>query len=127
MADDGYLYQQAQIKATELFGTPEGDLTGLPIDPADQFSKELLTWVFGYLFTERSLIPTKSKVLALIAMCAASGRSDMLRRWLTAAKNSGCSRDEVQETILTMVMYGGWPVARDSLEVLSEHWPASAK
>lgn len=126
MNDNGKLYQQACDKATELFGTPEGDLTGLPVDPNDPFTKELVTWVFGYLFTERSLIPTKTKVLALIAMCAALGRYDMLRRWLTAARNSGSTREEVQEAILTMTMYGGWPSARESLEVLDKNWPITA-
>lgn len=117
------LYQQAREKATELFGTPDGDLIGLPVNPEDDFGKELLTWVFGYLFTERSLIPQKDKVLAVIAMCAASSKYDMLRRWLVAAYNSGSSREEVQEVIMTMTMYGGWPAARASLEILSKHWP----
>lgn len=126
MSGESEIYKQAQAKATELFGTPEGDLAELPVDSADDFGKELLTWVFGYLFTERSLIPQKDKVLAVIAMCAASAKYDMLRRWLVAAKNTGSSRQEVQEAIMTMTMYGGWPAARESLEVLAKHWPQNA-
>jgi len=120
------LYQQAREKANELFGTPEGDLADLPVDPEDEFSKELLTWVFGYLFTVRSLIPQKDKVLTVIAMCAASGKYAMLRRWLVAAHNTGSCYAEVQEVIMTMTMYGGWPSARESLEILAENWPKKA-
>lgn len=121
--DNGELYRKACERATELFGTPEGDLTDLPIDADDHWSKEMRSWVFGYLFGERSAIPIKPKVLAFIAMCSAAGRHDMLRRWLTAAKNTGSSYEEVQEVILTTAIYGGWPVARDSLNVLKQHWP----
>jgi 4-carboxymuconolactone decarboxylase len=120
------LYAQACALATQLFGTPLGDFDDCPIADTDDFRKEMVTWVFGYLFTERSLIPLKAKVLAVIAMSVAAGCQNMTRRWIGAAKNAGCSRLEVQEAILTMALYGGWPVARDGLEVLAKEWPQQA-
>nr|WP_275403476.1 carboxymuconolactone decarboxylase family protein [Ramlibacter algicola] len=86
----------------------------------------MVTWVFGYLFTERSLIPVRAKVLAVIAMCAALGRTPMARRWMGAARRIGCSRVEVQETIITAALYGGWPSAREALGALAETWPLQA-
>ena len=127
MSDKATLYKNACDKATELFGTPIGDLTDLPMDPDDPWTKELNSWVFGYLFGERSAIPIKEKVLIFIAMCSASGRYDMLKRWLTAAINTGSSYKEVQDIILTTTIYGGWPVARESLQVLAAHWPNADK
>ena len=126
MTDNSALYEAARKTATQLFGTPDGDLTDLPMDPQDPWSKEMISWVFGYLFGERDAIPLKAKVLAIIAMSSASGRHDMLERWLTAAKNTGSSYEEVQDVILTTAIYGGWPVARDSLNVLTKHWPIAA-
>jgi len=38
------------------------ETVGLPISPDDDLSKELVTWVFGYLFGVRSLVPVKVKV-----------------------------------------------------------------
>jgi 4-carboxymuconolactone decarboxylase len=126
MSDNGKLYRKARERATELFGTPDGDLTDLPLGPDNLWSKEMNSWVFGYLFGERSAIPIKPKVLAFIAMCSASGRNDMLRRWLTAARNTGSTYEEVQEVILTTAIYGGWPVARDALQVLKSYWPGDS-
>lgn len=120
----GELYTRACAQANLMFGTPAGDMVDVPLmDPEDPLVKETVCWVFGYLFGERSLIPLKAKVLAFIAMCAALGRKDMLRRWLTAAGRTGSTREEVQEVIITTAMYGGWPAARESLEVLAAHWP----
>lgn len=110
----------------QLFGDPDGDMTGIPIDADDDFKKEMVSWVFGYLLTERSLVPLKTKVLSIVAMSAVYGQYDMLRRWLVAAKNSGNTRIEVQEAIITMSMYGGWPRAREALTVLAENWPAES-
>ena len=127
MSEHSEVYVAASNKAKKLFGTPMGDLTDLPLDADDPWAKEMNSWVFGYLFGERSAIPDKEKVLALIAMCSASGRYDMLRRWLTAAKKTGSSFAEVQDIILTTAIYGGWPVARESLQVLLANWPNTDK
>lgn len=118
------LYPKAKELAVQLFGTPNGDLFDLPLSPDDPLSKELVTWVFGYLFGVRSLVPIKTKVLSIIAMSAAIGQNDMVRRWLTAAKNSGATRAEVQEVIVNTAIYGGWPAAREALTVLAGYWPA---
>lgn len=125
MSEQSEIYKDACDTATELFGTLMGDLTDLPMDADDPWAKEMNSWVFGYLFGERSAIPIKEKVLVLIAMCSASGRYDMLKRWLTAANNTGSSFKEVQDIILTTMVYGGWPVARESLQVLQAHWPGA--
>lgn len=117
------LYAKACELAVRLFGTPLGDFADTPIAADDDFLKEMVTWLYGYLFTERSLIPLRTKVLAVIAMSVTIGRQNMARRWIGAARNIGCSRLEVQETILTVALYGGWPVARDALDVLAETWP----
>ena len=121
-AAPGDLYRKGAELATRLFGTSDGDFADIPIAANDDFRKEMVTWVFGYLFTERSLIPLKAKVLAVIAMSIAAGHQTMFRRWITAARNVGCSRLELQETVLTMAVYAGWPVAYDALNVLAEEW-----
>lgn len=117
------LYAKGRALALELFGSENGDLAGVPLNGDDDLSRELVTWVFGYLFCERSLVPVKTKVLSLIAMSTAIGQKDMVRRWLTAAYNCGATRTEVQEVIVNTAIYGGWPAAREALEVLAANWP----
>jgi len=119
------LYAKGHALALELFGNEAGDLAGVPLEGEDDLSKELVSWVFGYLFCERSLVPVKTKVLSIIAMSTAIGQNDMIRRWLVAAHNSGATRKEVQEVIVNTAIYGGWPAAREALEVLARHWPGT--
>lgn len=123
MSQPDQLFRQGQELAMQLFGNPLGDFSDLPINASDDFSKEMVTWVFGYLLKERSKLPIRVKVLGIIAMSVAIGQYDMLKRWLPAAKNSGCTRQEVHEAIITMVIYAGWPTGRKGLEILAEHWP----
>jgi 4-carboxymuconolactone decarboxylase len=117
------IYAVAREMANRLFGNPDGDFDDLELPPGDDFRKEMVTWVFGYLFSERNLIPLETKVLAVIAMCTALGRTSMARRWMSAARRIGCQRIQVQETILTAALYGGWPSARASLAALAAEWP----
>lgn len=123
MTEYSQVYKQGRELAIQLFGDPDGDLTGIPAGMDDDFKKEMVSWVFGYLLTERSLVPLKTKVLSIVAMSAVYGEHDMMRRWLIAAKNSGNTRIEVQEAIITMAMYGGWPRAREALTIFAENWP----
>lgn len=124
IASPSELYPKARELAMQLFGTASGDLADLAVSADDDLSKELVTWVFGYLFGVRSLVPVKTKVLSIIAMSTAIGQNDMVRRWLVAARNSGATRTEVQEVIVNTAIYGGWPAAREALNVLALHWPA---
>jgi 4-carboxymuconolactone decarboxylase len=117
------LYLAAQDMAQRLFDNPYGDFDDLPLPEGDDFRKEMVTWVFGYLFVERNLIPLRAKVLAVIAMSTAIGRVAMVRRWIGGARRIGCSRLEIQEAIITTALYGGWPAAREALGELTQSWP----
>ncbi len=122
---DLQVFDAAKAAAKELFGNSQGDFAGTPLlDPNDDLIEQLVCWVYGYLLEEKSSLTKREKVLCVIAMSTVTNQLDMVKTWLTAAKNIGCSRREVQEAILTMAMYGGWPPARRALEVVEKHWPA---
>ena len=59
-----------------------------------------------------------------IAMLAALGRSEELRLHLRATRNTGVSRDEVQEILLQSAVYAGVPAANSAyhhaVEVFAE-------
>lgn len=119
-------FKRGAALGQKLFGDPRGDFRGVPLmQENDPLPQELVTWVFGYLLQERSSLTVKHKVLCFIAMCTATNQIDMLKTWLVAAVNAGCSRLEVQEAILTMAIYGGWPPARKALETVAAFWPGS--
>lgn len=127
MTEAAALRAQGEHLARELFGTAEGDLAGLPLDDGDDLTRELVTWVFGYLLKEQPHLTIREKVLCLISMCTVRSHMDMLRRWIPAARNAGCTREEVHETMVTMLVYGGWPATRLALEVLAEVWPRTGE
>ena len=116
------LYVAASEMAQRLFGNPHGDFDDMPLPEGDELRQQMVTWVFGYLFVERDSIPLRAKVLAIIAMAAAIGRVEMVRRWVGAARRIGCQRIEVQETLVTVTLYGGWPAAREALGALAQEW-----
>lgn len=117
-------YIKGVVLAQKLFGHPSGDFRGISLaEASDPLPQELVTWLFGYLLQERSSLTIKHKVLCVIAMSTATNQIDMLKTWLTAAVNVGCSRIEVQEAILTMAIYAGWPPARKALETVASFWP----
>lgn len=120
------LHAQGRALAKELFGNYSGDVFDLPLPPGDDLSRELVTWVLGYLMAERKELTVREKVLCLISMCTVRSQYATLDRWVVAAHNAGCTRDEVQETIVTVLVYGGWPAARGALETLARRWPVGA-
>lgn len=120
------LFAQGRQLATELFGRPDGDFFDIPLPEGDDLKDTLVTWLFGYLLKERTQLTVRTKALAIVAMCTATCQSEMLERWIPAARNAGCTRVEVQETIVTMLVYAGWPAARNGLDILARAWPADA-
>lgn len=123
MQNSRSLYQQGQELASELFGNPIGEFNETYLPPEDDLDKTLTTWFYGYLFKENSQLPVNVKVLCVITMCTAIGQYQMLKHWIPAAKKAGCTRLEVQEAIITMIVYAGWPAAQGALKVLAENWP----
>ncbi len=117
------LFTQGKELAEQLFGNAHGDVGDIPIDPKDDLPDVLVTWLFGYLLKERTQLDVKTKVLSLIAMCTATNQEDMLERWIPAARKAGCTRLELQETMVTMMIYAGWPAARRGLNILASQWP----
>lgn len=123
MTQKDKLFSQGERLAEELFGSALGDVFDLPLPTGDDLGRELTTWIFGYLLEERKELTVREKVLCIISMCTVRSQYDMLGRWVVAAHKAGCTRLEVQETIITMLVYGGWPAARGALEVLARQWP----
>ncbi|MEZ0606779.1 hypothetical protein ACAX43_32435 [Paraburkholderia sp. IW21] len=117
------LYVAACETAQRLFGNPDGDFDDISLPEGDNFRKQMVTWVFGYLFNERNLIPERAKVLSVIVMSTVIGRIQMAKRWMGAAQRIGLKRLEVQESLLTAALYGGWPTAAEALGALAEVWP----
>ena len=120
------LFKQGQELAQQLFGDPRGDVADTILIGKDDLPDVLVTWLYGYLLKDRTQLDVKTKVMCLIAMYAATNQDEMIRRWIPAARNAGCTRLELQETMVTMMIYAGWPAARRALEILASEWTEAA-
>lgn len=69
---------------------------------------------------ERPGLSKRDRSLVTIGALAALYRTDQLRDTLRRAPGNGVTREEVDEVILHMAFYGGWPVAVNANAVANE-------
>jgi 4-carboxymuconolactone decarboxylase len=79
---------------------------------ADEFSRplqELVTeYCWGAVWTREGL-PRKTRSLLNIAMLTALNRQHELKLHVMGALRNGCTREEIQETLLQATIYAGVP------------------
>ena len=95
------------------------------------FGEPLQTIINAYAYGDvwsRSAVPLATKSLAMIAMMAATGRTNELRVHLKGALGNGCTAEQIQEIPLLVAMYCGIPAANEAhriaVEVLRENGAA---
>ena len=94
---------------------------------ATAFTGAFQTYITEHVWGDVWLRPgldRKTRSMITIAMLAALGRSEELRLHLRATRNTGVSRDEVQEILLQSAVYAGVPAANSAyhhaVEVFAE-------
>jgi 4-carboxymuconolactone decarboxylase len=88
-----------------------------------QISPDFEEFVLGILAGElwtRETLDLRTRSLVTIAGLAALGRSRALALNIEMALKNGASRQEIQETLLQMGFYAGFPSAWEGLQVAHE-------
>ena len=89
----------------------------------DEFLKPLQELVseycWGWLWTREGLA-RRTRSLINIAMLSALNRPHELKVHVMAALRNGCTRTEIQETLLQATVYGGIPCGVDSFRTARE-------
>ena len=92
------------------------------------FGEPLQTIINAYAYGDvwsRTALPMATKSLAMVAMMAATGRSNELRVHVKGALGNGCTAEQIQEILLLVAMYCGIPLANEAhrvaVEVLREN------
>jgi len=85
----------------------------------EQFRGMLEDFVFGGMYA-RTVLDQRTRQLCALAAVTMLGRNAQIRTHILASLNAGATRAEVQEVILQMVVYGGFPTALGGLEVLEQ-------
>jgi alkylhydroperoxidase/carboxymuconolactone decarboxylase family protein YurZ len=120
------MYESGLALAQQLLGSDQGELEGIQFaDPDDDWTREHVSWLFGYLLQDGPDLPLRTKLLAAVAMATALREPDTIDRWVVAAKRYGLTREEVQEAALTTLIYGGLPGTRLTLQAIERAWAAA--
>jgi 4-carboxymuconolactone decarboxylase len=76
-------------------------------------------YLFGVVWSHPDM-PATTRVLVVIGILCASGRMASLAQYLRAARNLGCSWDEVKEVFLTAFVYCGESAAEAGFRLARE-------
>lgn len=108
-------YQQGLHKLKEIDGEIGDKITERFKDIAPDFSRYLIEFAFGDIFSRPGL-DLKSREIAVVAALTALGNaSPQLRVHINGALNVGCTRQEVVEVIMQMAVCAGFPAAINGL------------
>jgi len=83
------------------------------------FTEEWMGFVTRYAFGEvwsRPGLPHKTRSMLTIAMLTALGRHDELAVHIRATRQTGVSREEVQEILMQAAIYAGVPAAMSAFQ-----------
>ncbi len=79
--------------------------------PLREFSTR---YVWGELWSRKGL-PMKTRSLINVALLTALKCGHELQTHIRAARNNGCTKEEIREVLLQCAVYAGVPVMRDAV------------
>jgi 4-carboxymuconolactone decarboxylase len=96
------------------------DLTQSMRSVAPDLVRYVIEFAYGDVYTRPGLLPKQRELCIIAALTALGNRERQLREHIQSALNSGCTPQEVTETILTMTVYAGFPAAINGIEIARE-------
>lgn len=90
------------------------------VDISPDLAEYIVTFAYGDIY-ERATLDLKTKEILIVAGLTAMGNAKpQLKLHLNGALNAGCSIAEVQEVLLQMSVYSGFPSAVNGMNALKE-------
>src|ERR1700694_5716357 len=87
---------------------------------APEFAKYMIEFPFGDLYSRPELDLKTREIVAVAALTALGYATPQLKFHIGAALNAGCSRQEVVEILMQIVVYAGFPAALSALYAAKE-------
>jgi 4-carboxymuconolactone decarboxylase len=113
MADDRYEKGLALMR--EMVGAEQADAVVARFrELHPDFERFVMEFVMGDLYA-RDGLDLKTRLLCTVAALTVMGRQDQLRVHIERALGAGASRRELEEVILQMCGFGGFPATWDAL------------
>lgn len=92
------------------------------VDSLGDLGRHIVEYAFGDVYARPGL-PLRERQLITVAMLAALGNLPQLEVHLQAALNVGITRQELDELVLQVAPYAGFPRAMDALRTLDRVAP----
>ncbi|HTY55371.1 MAG TPA: carboxymuconolactone decarboxylase family protein [Candidatus Binataceae bacterium] len=107
-------YQRGAAKMKELFGAePQPGMM------QEDFLNVSVEHLFGDIWTRPGL-ELRERSMITVAALTVLGREQQLKTHLRGAANIGISREKINEIMIHLAHYGGWPVAVNGLRIAGE-------
>ncbi len=108
-------YERGLEKLKEIDAEQGERVVASLADIAPDFARYVVEFPFGDIYTRPGL-DLKTRELASVAALTAMGTApNQLRIHIHGALNVGCSRSEILEVIMQMVVFAGFPAALNGL------------
>ncbi len=88
---------------------------------SDDLRSHTITALFGTIWTREGLALEERSLITLASLISLN-REHELRLHFRGARNLGISKEKIEEVILHLAHYSGWPTAITANTVLSEVW-----
>lgn len=113
---------------TEVFQRLTGTLGTLDPEAAAQSLEDDLSalghaainWGFGELWT-REQLSLRDRSLLIVAVLSTLGRTEQLTFHVPGALNHGVTPEELEEVVLMVSIYAGFPFAASAIKMVHEH------
>ncbi|MBN3858520.1 carboxymuconolactone decarboxylase family protein [Paraburkholderia sp. Ac-20340] len=117
-------YAQGWQKLKQIDGAAGEKVVAALAPIAPDFGRLLIEFGFGDIYS-RPQLDLRAREIATIAALAALGNAQpQLKIHIEAALNVGCTRDEIVEVFMQMVLYAGFPAALNALFAAREVFAA---
>jgi len=107
-------YEKGAAKMKELFGTEPR-----PGMLQEDFQQITVEHLFGDIWTRPGL-ELKERSMITVAALTVLARERELKTHLRGALNAGISREKINEIMIHLAHYGGWPVGVNGLRIAKE-------
>ncbi len=111
-------FENGSAIVSKLFGSAAGRAT-----LSEDFRKITVEHLFGNVWSRPGLALQERSMITLTTLFVL-GREAELRVHLRGARNLGIPRAKIEEMLIHLAHYGGWPVAASGFRVLDEVFAA---
>lgn len=112
-------YEQGIQKLKQLGATSEGIVESLK-DIAPDLARYVIEFAAGEIVSRPGLDPKSRQLVAIAALTALGTAHNELKAQTNGALNLGCTRTEVIEAIMQVLIYAGFPAALSGIAVAKE-------